>query len=160
MLTHTEKSLDFSLDDINILKTLLCRMSTRFYYCEISVKPLTLHATDSLFSCRGCNARRIRFQRRGTTTAGCFKMDPHKMNLSGDVEIYFTGTFKDFWVLWPNFILARPASKICCDRRSARVFSRTRLVLNRWISTEPTLNISAGELPDNFYSRMLSNGPV
>ena len=71
-------------------------MSTRLYYRKSSVKPLTLHAKDSLFSGRGCNARRIQFHRRKITTAECFSLDPHKYELSSHVKNHFSETFKIF----------------------------------------------------------------
>ena len=150
-------------------------MSTRFYYRETNVKPLTLHATDSLFSCRGCNARRIRFQRRGTTTAGCFSLDPQKItNLSSHLEIYFTETFKVFESCG-QILFSRASVKNWVWSAIGRIFSWypispsslnlklsdfTRLVHHRWISNGPTLNIIADDLPNNFQSRTFSNGPA
>ena len=67
-------------------------MSTQFCYHKTSVKPLTLHAGDLLFSRRGCKAQQIQFHRRRTTTAGCFRMDPHESEPIESHQEIFTKT--------------------------------------------------------------------
>ena len=64
ILTPTLKRLNFFLDEIIFLKTLLRRKSTFFYYRRTGVRPLTSLVRDALVSGRGCNATRIQFRRR------------------------------------------------------------------------------------------------
>ena len=56
-------------------------MSTRFYYQETSVKPLTLHAQVALLSHKGYKPQRIQIHHGGITTAWPFTFDPHKSEL-------------------------------------------------------------------------------
>ena len=59
-----------------------------------------------------------------------------------------------------KFCSPEPVSKVECDRRSRAVFSGTQLRPCRRISSEPTLYIVAGQLPDDFYSKLLASGPA
>ena len=112
MLTHTEKRLNFSLDDISFLKTLLCRISTRFHYHETDVKPLTLHAKDALFSGRGCKAQRIQFHRGGIATAGYFSLDPHKSEFFESHQETFHENMLILCVLYSSFVLPSQCQKL------------------------------------------------
>ena len=135
-------------------------MSTRFYYQETSIKPLTLHAKDELFLDRGCKAQRIQFHRRGIVTAGCFSSDPQKSEFIESHNEIFHENIYIFWVLLTNFDLASQRQKLTAISDHTYFFAGTGLVLYRRISNEPSLNITAIELLENSYIQLLSNGPA
>ena len=87
-------------------------MSTWFYYHETGVNPLTPHAKDSLFSGRGCKAQRIQFHRGGITTAGYFRLDPHKSEFFESHQEIFHENMLILCVLYSSFVLPSQCQKL------------------------------------------------
>ena len=80
-------------------------------------------------------------------------------NLSSHIKKCFTKK-RLFVRPLDKFCSPEPVSKVERDRRSDPVFSGTQLRPFRRISSEPTLYIIAGQLPDVFCSHLLASGPA